>query len=127
MYIQQYRPKYFRTLPIFKIINEHILISKKEMKRVEEIQKLITKIMIKKEIPIKNVKQNYFFINGSFVDISNSESKLKNIISKKYTNKKLYELIDNSYSITFIGDSITEGTKNNYHPWYEPLIYYFKN
>lgn len=127
MYIQQYRPKYFRTLPIFKIINEHILISKKEMKRVEEIQKLITKIMIKKEIPIKNVKKNYFFINGSFVDISNIESKLKNIISEKYTNKKLYKLIDNSYSITFIGDSITEGTKNNYHPWYEPLIYYFRN
>ena len=48
-------------------------------------------------------------------------------VNEKYKNKKLFKLINDSYSITFIGDSITEGTKNNYHPWYEPLIYYFDN
>ena len=32
-----------------------------------------------------------------------------------------------SNKIVFIGDSITEGTKNNYHPYYEPLMDTFQN
>lgn len=83
--------------------------------------------MIGKEIPISKIKQEYFFINGSYVDICNNSTKLYEKIKKKYMNKKLFKLIDNSYSITFIGDSITEGTKNNFHPWYEPMIYFFIN
>ena len=35
-------------------------------------------------------------------------------------------MINNSNSITFIGDSITEGIINGYHPWFEPIIYCFK-
>ena len=127
MYTQEYKPKYFRALPIFNIFNNSINLSAKEMERVKEVQKIITKTMIGKEIPVSDIKENYFFVNGSYMDISNKESKIKNIIKEKYTNKKLFKLIIDSYSIAFIGDSITEGTKNNFHPWYEPLIYYFDN
>ena len=125
MYTQEYKPKYFRAVPIYKILNKSIIIPKKQIKRVKEIQRLITKVMIGEEI--NEIKENYYFINGSYIDIKNKETNLKNIINKKYIEKEIFKLIDKSYSITFIGDSITEGTKNNYHPWYEPLIYYFKN
>ena len=124
MYTQEYKPKYFRALPIFRILNGSIKLPLKEIKRVKKIQKLITKVMIGKEI--NEIKENYFFINGSYVDIINKDTNIKSII-EKYKDKEIYKLINNSYSITFIGDSITEGTKNNYHPWYEPLIYYFSN
>lgn len=124
MYTQEYKPKYFRALPIFKILNNFVKIPLKEIKRVKTIQKLITKIMIGQEI--NEIKEKYYFINGSYIDIINKESNIKKII-EKYKNKTIYKLIDNSKIITFIGDSITEGTKNNYHPWYEPLIYYFSN
>ena len=127
MFTQEYKPKYFRALPIFSIFNNSIKISEKDKNRIEIIQKLITKVMIGKEIPISKIKQEYFFINGSYVDICNNSTKLYEKIKKKYMNKKLFKLIDNSYSITFIGDSITEGTKNNFHPWYEPMIYFFIN
>jgi fucose 4-O-acetylase-like acetyltransferase/poly-gamma-glutamate capsule biosynthesis protein CapA/YwtB (metallophosphatase superfamily)/lysophospholipase L1-like esterase len=126
MYTQEYKPKYFRALPIFNIFNNSINISEIEMNRVEYLQKFITKIMLGVEINITNIKENYYFINGSYIDIDNKESKIRDIIEKN-KNKELFKLIDNSYSITFIGDSITEGTKNNLHPWYEPLVYYFKN
>ena len=126
MYTQEYKPKYFRALPIFNIFNNSINISEKEMNRVEYLQKFITKIMLGVEIPITNIKENYYFINGSYIDIDNKESKIRDIIEKN-KNKELFKLIDNSYSITFIGDSITEGTKNNFHPWFEPLVFYFKN
>ncbi|MCQ2547808.1 MAG: SGNH/GDSL hydrolase family protein, partial [Clostridia bacterium] len=29
-------------------------------------------------------------------------------------------------SVYFLGDSITEGTKNNHHPWYEPMKHLIK-
>ena len=127
MYTQEFKPKYFRALPIFNIFNNSINLSAKEMERVKEVQKIITKTMIGKEIPVSDIKENYYFVNGSYMDISSKESKIKNIIKEKYSKKKLFKLIMDSYSITFIGDSITEGTKNNFHPWYEPLIYYFDN
>ena len=125
MYTQEYKRKYFRAVPIYKILNNSIKIPSKQIKRVKKIQKLITRVMIGKKV--KEIKENYFFINGSYIDIKNKETNLKNIINEKYIEKEIFKLIDKSYSITFIGDSITEGTKNNYHPWYEPLIYYFTN
>ena len=126
MYTQEYRPKFFRALPIFKIFNNSIKITSKELLRIKKAHKLITKIMLGEEIPFSKMKEKYFFVNNSYIDVSNKETNIKQLIDKN-KNKKLYKLINNSYSITFIGDSITEGTKNNFHPWYEPLIYYFKN
>ena len=126
IYIQEYKPKYFRALPIFKIFNNSINITSKELLRIKEVQKLITKIMLRKEIPISKMKEKYFFINNSYIDVSYKEPKISNLIEKN-KHKILYKLIDNSYSITFIGDTITEEIKNNFHPWYEPLIYYYKN
>ena len=41
MYTQEYKPKYFRALPIFKILNNFVKIPLKEIKRVKTIQKLI--------------------------------------------------------------------------------------
>jgi lysophospholipase L1-like esterase len=127
MYIQKYKSQYFRSLPIFKIFNNSIKNSIKEMNRVKELKKKIIKTLIGKEISISDIKEKYFFINGSYKDIINNESKIKNKIKEKYKNKKLFKLINNSYSISFIGDSITEGAKNNLYPWYEPLIYSFDN
>jgi len=126
MYVQEYKPKYFRALPIFKIFNNSINITSREFLRIKEVQKLITKTMIGKEIPISKMKEKYFFINNSYIDVIYGKTKLKKLIEKN-SQKELYKLINNSYSITFIGDSITEGSKNNFHPWYEPLIYYFQN
>ena len=83
--------------------------------------------MLNEEISISEAKEQYYFINNSYYDISNKESKIKNLINGKYKNKRIYKLINISNSITFIGDSITEGIKNNFHPWYEPLIYCFNN
>lgn len=127
MYTQEFKTNFFRALPIFKIINNSINISSIEKLRINEINKLVTKIMIQKEISINEIREKYYFINGSYFDISNNRTKIKNIINEKFKNKLIIKLIQNSNSITFIGDSITEGTKNNYHPWYEPLIYYFYN
>ena len=127
LYNQEYKPNHFRVLPIFKISNNSIQITSNERKRVNIIQKLITKVMIGKEIPICEAKEKYFFINNTYYDINNKESNLKTLIKEKFTNKQLYKLFDNSSIITFIGDTISENSEYNIQPWYEPLIYYFRN
>jgi hypothetical protein len=123
MYTYEFKQKYFIALPIFEIINNNINISSIEKIRINTVNKLITKFMLNEEISISEAKEQYYFINNSYYDISNKESKIKNLINGKYKNKRIYKLINIYNSITFIGDSITEGTKNNFHPWYDPLIY----
>ena len=87
MYTQEFKPKYFITLPIFKIFNQNINITSYEKIRIDIVHKLITKIMLKKEIPISKIKEKYYFINGSYYDINNEETKLKNLINEKFRDK----------------------------------------
>ena len=127
MYTKEIKPKIFCAIPIYDLIyNKSIILNKNERKRVEEIQLMSTKVLVGKQFGINEIKKNYFFINNSYFDLDISQN---NFCSKlnNYSNKKIYKYIQNSNSITFIGDSLTEGTKNGYHPWYEPMINCFRN
>ena len=85
-----------------------------------------TKVIIGKEIGIQDIKKSYFFINNSYCEFPDDEKQFCNRLNK-YTSHIIYKYIKSSNRITFIGDSITEGTKNGNHPWYEPMINCFKN
>jgi lysophospholipase L1-like esterase len=37
-------------------------------------------------------------------------------------SKQLYQLLSRAGSVTFVGDSLTEGTTNGGYGWYEPLV-----
>jgi fucose 4-O-acetylase-like acetyltransferase/poly-gamma-glutamate capsule biosynthesis protein CapA/YwtB (metallophosphatase superfamily)/lysophospholipase L1-like esterase len=127
MYTKELRPKFFSAIPIYDIIyNNSISLSAKEWKRVNDIQKMSTKVLVGKEFGINEAKKEYFFINNSYYDILNFSKDFCNKLNK-YFDHEIYKYINNSNSITFIGDSITEGTKNGYHPWFEPMINCFKN
>ena len=123
MYTKELRHKYFSAIPIYDLIKENFSLTEEERKRVEEIQLMSTKVLIGKEIGINDTKKYYFFINNSYYDFDKNE-KLNSFCDKlnKYSEKTIYKYIQNSKSITFIGDSVTEGTKNDYHPWYEPIF-----
>ena len=122
MYTKEIRYKYYSAIPIYDLIKDKsIVLDLNERKRVEEIQLMSTKVLLGKEFGIHEVKDNYFF-NSNYFDFNlHEEGKIicKNL--KKFRNSKIYKYIENSKSLTFIGDSITEGTKNGFHPWYEPL------
>ena len=69
MYTKEIRPKFFSAIPIYDlIINKPIELSQVEQKRVEEIQKMSTKVLVGKAFSIKDIKENYFFINNSYYD-----------------------------------------------------------
>lgn len=120
MYTQEVRDNYFRALPIYDIMTNKSLyesMSKYELHRIEEVSKLTTKVMINREISLKNAQKRYYYINNNYY----VETDFTDII-KKYENKKLYKLIAKSNKICFIGDSVTHGTYSNHHPYYEPLM-----
>ena len=127
MYSKELKPKYFSPIPIYDLINNKSFhITESERKRVEEIQLMITKVIIGKEIGLNESKQEYFFINNSFYDFNENQRNFCKTL-EKYSENEIYKTIKISKSITFIGDSITEGTKNGFHPWYEPMIKCFIN
>ena len=120
MYTQEFKDGYFRALPIYDIMTDGTLyssMSKYELHRVEEVSKTVTKVMIDRKISLDNIQDRYFYINNNYY----VNSDFKDIVDK-YKDKELYQLLDKSKSVVFIGDSITEGTMNNYHPYYEPLM-----
>jgi hypothetical protein len=45
--------------------------------------------MIGKEIPLSKMEEKYYFINNSYINVSNKETNIKQIIEKN-KNKKLY-------------------------------------
>lgn len=102
----------FVATPIYDYLKNH---ENKLTTRIEEIQKLVTKVMINEEITVHNLQEKYYKINEEYV--KKYESK-----KIKKENKKLSNLIKESKKIAFIGDSITDGTKNGKHPWYESLM-----
>ena len=122
MYTKELRKNFFSAIPIYDLINnKSLILNEKEKKRVEKIQLMSTKVLLGKGFSINEIKENYFFINNSYFEFNKNKNNFCSILSR-YVDHKIYKYINNSNSISFIGDSITEGTKNGYHPWYEPMI-----
>lgn len=67
--------------------------------------------MIGKKVSLYNTKENYYFINYTYYS-ENSFIK----VFEKFKDKEFYKLINNLNNIIFIDDSITERTKNYFHP-----------
>ena len=127
MYTKEIRKNYFSAIPIYDLIKYNLIpLNENERKRVEKIQLMSTKVLVGEKIGINEIRKKYYFINNTYEDFDKSRNYLCDIL-KKYSETIIYRYIDTSNSITFIGDSITEGTKNGFHPWYEPIFKCFKN
>ena len=115
---------FYYSIPIYDILDNidiYNSMSNNELKRINEIQKLITKVMLGKEITTDDIEKEYYYTKDGYIK---SEMEKLNIDSS-LKKKKLYQELQYSKSVCFIGDSITEGTTNGHHGWYEPLIQNF--
>lgn len=111
---------FYYSIPIYDILNNidiYNSMSNDELERIKNIQKLITKVMLNKEISTFDIEEQYYFSKDGY--ISNKIKKLN--ISNDLKKKKLYQELLHSKSVCFIGDSITAGSINGGHGWYEPL------
>ena len=121
MYTQEVENNYFRALPIYSILNDEDLydeISNLDIERIKVVHELITKVMVGKAVSLEDIQPRYYFMDGQYL----RERRVMFKSAHDYADSELYQLIDGVESVTFIGDSITEGTKNDWHPWYEPMM-----
>ena len=121
MYTQEMSDGYYRALPIYEIMNNEELyqeMSEEDLKRIEIVQKIVTRVMIGEEKTLEDVQKEYYFMDDEFYENSSTLTDW----NPEYKDKEIFKLIDESESITFIGDSITEGTKNGYVPWFIDLM-----
>lgn len=112
----------YQALPLFKAIKEDSLyscLSTADYKRISVIHKLITKTALGVQLPIDQLQQRYYtFAVGGYVRNPAPALPWK----QEYANSKLVQLMKAAHKICFVGDSITEGTKNGGYGWYEPLV-----
>ena len=111
---------FYYSIPIYDILNNidiYNSMSNDELERIKNIQKLITKVMLNKEISTFDIEEQYYFSKDGY--IPNKIKKLN--VTNDLKKKKLYQELLHSKSVCFIGDSITAGSINGGHGWYEPL------
>ncbi|MCH5274079.1 MAG: CapA family protein [Lachnospiraceae bacterium] len=113
----------YRALPIYEIVNNAGLrkqLSTDDYVRAQRANDIITKVVFGNEMDISSVTERYYFDETGFIRMKAAALEL----TDEMKNGKLYQALEKANTICFIGDSLTEGTKNGGCPWYEPLEQY---
>lgn len=91
-------------------------ISFREYKHISDLHLQFSKIVLKENVTIDQCQLEYYiFEQGGYF-----RNEVPNI--DESSNSILYSLIAKANCVCFIGDAITEGTKNGGYGWFEPLM-----
>ncbi len=121
-----------RALPVFDVVKDKELktsLGGLEIKRIKQVQKLVTKVMIGHEISLDQAQDRYYLIPGKGymrqaydaadenlpVDTEALDNDRKRLLEKLFIAKKT----------VVIGDSISVGSRNGGYPWFEPIMHFF--
>lgn len=110
-----------QAIPIYDIHSDELrkTMNKSEMERVNEALSVITKTMIHKSIPFDMMEDRlFYFPQKGYIRHSVKPMTLDDHL----LNSKLYTLLKSVNSICFLGDSVTNGTKNGGYGWFEPIM-----
>lgn len=125
MYTQSTDESNYRALPIYEILNNEGLkneISSYEMKRVKEVNEIVTTVMLGTKLSLNQTQDKYYLFPDGYY-----RQPVKPIeLTEELKNTEVYKMINESKSICFVGDSITSGSKNGGYGWYEPLMAAFE-
>lgn len=114
----------YRALPIYDITHDSSLrkqLSTDDLARAEIANNIISDVVFGHKMDISSVTERYYFDSSGFI-----RSKADGLeLTDEMKSGKLFKAMQKADSICFIGDSVTEGTKNGGCPWYEPIEEYF--
>lgn len=113
--------KSWQALPIYKALRDPkwvARLSRHEEQYLEGLHELITRVVGGVSLSIDQLQERYYlFADKGYVrcpveplDISADERKTA-----------LFDMLSSAHRIAYIGDGITEGTKNGGYGWFEPL------
>lgn len=107
----------YRALPTYEIFTNKNLrgeLSTRDLERVDEVLRHITKVMLGVEVDLNQRK--YFFDGGGFMRQKVAPLKISDDMHGKF-----YNALTAAENVCFVGDSLTEGTRNGGVPYFEPL------
>lgn len=107
----------YRALPTYEIFTNGKLrgeLSTRDLERVDEVLKHVTQIMLGVEVNLN--QQKYFFDGGGFM-----RRKVAPLTITDEMRGRFYQALTAAENVCFIGDSLTEGTRNGGVPWFEPI------
>ena len=126
MYTQSPANGNYRALPIYSILHDPLLhsqVSTYEMKRVEAVQSIVSKVMLGTRLTLDQAQKCYYlFPEGYFRQQVEAMT-----ITAEMEEKELYKMLSQAESVCFVGDSVTAGSHNGGYGWYEPLAAAFPN
>ena len=110
----------YRPLPVASILTDEKLrgeISTYDLDRVSEVHKLITRVMLGTELDLTLARDRLRFTASGF-----ERSRVPQIeITDAMREGAMYQALSGAGDVCFVGDSITEGTRNGGYAWYEPI------
>ena len=92
-------------------------ISISDVKRCKEVNKIVTKSALGVSLPFHNLQDRYF----TFPNVGYVRQKVAPLGVELCKSSAMIRAITGANCICFVGDSITEGTKNGGYGWYEPI------
>ncbi len=114
----------YRAVPVYDIAFDSDLrahLTTDDIKRAADANSIITSVLFGNEMDINSVTERYYFDKDGFI-----RSKATGLeLTDEMKNGTLYGAMSEAGSICFVGDSVTEGSKNGGCPWYEPIEEYF--
>ena len=112
----------YRPLPIAGILKDEKLreaLTTYDFERVKEAAKHITKVMLGQELPIDAIRERLYFDEKGFMREPAEPLRL----TDEMRSSPFYQIVSRADRVCFVGDSVTEGTKNGGYGWYEPMAY----
>lgn len=113
----------YRALPIYDIVNQSVLrtqLSTDDYIRAQSANDIITDVLFGSSMDISSITERYYFDETGFLRTKATGLEL----TAEMKNGIMYKALERNNSVCFIGDSLTEGTKNGGCPWYEPIEEY---
>ena len=126
LYTQAQMNSNFRALPTYEIEYNNKLqsdLSTDDLAKAETANQTVTKVMFGSEMNISTATRSYLFDEKGFIRTKNQNLRM----TEAHRKGLLWKAISGADSICFLGDSITEGTKNGGAPWYEPIEKYMED
>lgn len=114
----------YQALPIYEAMHDtrlNRMLSVEDYRRMSEVHELITEVMIGHRLSIDQAQRQYYLFPHGYA--RNAVLPLE--LTDAMRQKALFKVLAESSSVCFIGDSLTEGTKNGGYGWFEPLMALF--
>lgn len=114
----------YRAVPVYDIENDPALrkeLTTDDLSRAANAHDIVTEVVFGHKIDMASVSQRYYFNSTGLLRTKTTGLEL----TDEMKNGALYRAISNADSVCFVGDSVTEGTKNGGTPWYEPIEEFF--